>query len=67
MADAEIAELVRLLQAHTPLAQLSNMEARTVFEFMQGRGYQITTPLGRTSYEPLFTAIGQTFGSEARP
>jgi hypothetical protein len=31
-----------LLQAHTPLHQLSNMEARTVFEFMQQRGYRIT-------------------------
>lgn len=38
----DIAELVRLLQAHTPLEQLSSMEARTVFEFMAQRGYQIT-------------------------
>jgi hypothetical protein len=33
--------LVRLLQAHTPLERLSNMEARTVFEFMAHRGYQV--------------------------
>lgn len=37
----ELDELVRLLQAHTPLHQLSNMEARTVFEFMAQRGYRI--------------------------
>jgi len=33
--------LVILLQAHTPLERLSNMEARAVFEFMQQRGYAI--------------------------
>ena len=38
----EIAALVRMLQEHTPLHQLSNMEARTVFEFLQQRGYVIT-------------------------
>lgn len=37
----DLGELVRLLQAHTPLERLSNMEARTVFEFMQQRGYEV--------------------------
>ncbi|SHM41140.1 hypothetical protein [Bradyrhizobium lablabi] len=41
MNEADLGELVRLLQAHTPLERLSNMEARTVFEFMAQRGYQI--------------------------
>ena len=42
MTENDLHALVRLLQAHTPLGQLSNMEARTVFEFAQQRGYQIT-------------------------
>ena len=42
MSADDIAELVRLLQAHTPLDRLTNMEARTVFEFMAQRGFQIT-------------------------
>jgi hypothetical protein len=37
----DLAALVRLLQAHTPLERLSNMEARTVFEFMAHRGYRV--------------------------
>jgi len=41
MSADEIAAMVRLLQAHTPLAQLSNMEARTVFDFMAQRGFTI--------------------------
>ena len=47
MTDAIIApgedldELVRQLQACTPLHQLSNMEARAVFELLLMRGYRI--------------------------
>ena len=37
----ELDELVRMLQEKTPLHQISNMEARTVFELMQQRGYRI--------------------------
>jgi len=44
MTQDDIHALVRLLQEHTPLHQLSNMEARTVFEFLQQRGYQIIPP-----------------------
>ena len=44
MTEEGIGELVRMLQAHTPLVQLSNMEARTVFELMQQRGYRIIAP-----------------------
>jgi hypothetical protein len=35
-----LGELVRMLQAHTPLVELSNKEARAVFELMQQRGYR---------------------------
>jgi len=42
VTGADLNALVILLQAHTPLERLSNMEARTVFEFMQQRGYTIT-------------------------
>lgn len=41
MSEADLGELVRLLQAHTPMERLSNMEARTVLEFMQHRGFKI--------------------------
>lgn len=41
LPDTDLGELVRLLQAHTPLQRLSNMEARTVLEFMQQRGFKI--------------------------
>lgn len=44
LTDDEIGELVRMLQAKSPLERLSNMEARTVFELMQQRGYKITRP-----------------------
>jgi hypothetical protein len=42
MSDAALHALVRMLQAHTPLERLSNMEARTVFDFMEQRGFVIT-------------------------
>lgn len=44
LTDEQLGELVRMLQATSPLVQLSNMEARTVFELMQQRGYKITAP-----------------------
>jgi len=44
MNEHELGDLVRMLQAHSPLEQLSNMEARTVFELMQQRGYTIIKP-----------------------
>lgn len=37
----ELDELVRMLQEKTPLHQISNMEARTVFELMIQRGFKI--------------------------
>jgi hypothetical protein len=42
MIEEDLHALVRLLQEKTPLERLSNMEARTVFDFMEQRGYVIT-------------------------
>jgi len=44
LTDKEIEALAILLQNHTPVGRLSNMEVRTVLDFMQGRGYAITKP-----------------------
>jgi hypothetical protein len=46
MTEEELGALVRLLQEKTPLGVISNMEARTVFEFAQQRGYTISKPIG---------------------
>jgi hypothetical protein len=42
--ESELHALVRMLQEQTPLRQISNMEARTVFEFMLHRGFIVTAP-----------------------
>jgi hypothetical protein len=44
MTSEDLGALVRLLQEKTPLHQISNMEARTVFEFMLQRGWRIIPP-----------------------
>ena len=44
MSEEDLHALVRLLQEKTPLHQISNMEARTVFEFMLQRGWRIIPP-----------------------
>lgn len=44
MTESELHTLVRMLQEKTPLHQISNMEARTVFEFMLQQGYTIQSP-----------------------
>jgi hypothetical protein len=44
LTDNELNELVLMLQNASPLVRLTNMEARTVFELMQQRGYTITKP-----------------------
>jgi hypothetical protein len=44
MTTDEIGDLVRLLAADTPLGLLSDMQARTVFQVAQQRGYRITPP-----------------------
>jgi hypothetical protein len=37
----DLGELARMLQAHTALCQLSDMQVRGALELMQQRGYQI--------------------------
>ena len=44
LTEHELSELVMMLQAQSPLVRLTNMEARTVFELLQQRGYKITKP-----------------------
>jgi hypothetical protein len=44
MTETELGDLVRMLQAQSPLCRLSNMEARTVFELLLQRGYKIEVP-----------------------
>jgi hypothetical protein len=39
LTNEEIVSLALTLQACTPLAALSSMEARTVLEVLRGRGY----------------------------
>ena len=42
MTKEELGELIRMLQAHSPLERLSYMEAVTVFELVEQRGYRIS-------------------------
>jgi hypothetical protein len=42
MSGEDLGELARMLQAHTPLCQLSDMQVRAALELMQQRGYRIT-------------------------
>ena len=44
LTDAELGALVLMLQSSSPLERLSNMEARTVIELVQQRGYTISVP-----------------------
>jgi hypothetical protein len=44
MTENELQAMVRLLQAATPLRQISNMEARVVFEYLEQLGYRIIPP-----------------------
>jgi len=44
VTESELQTLVRELQAKTPLGQISNMQARVVFEYAIQLGYQITPP-----------------------
>jgi hypothetical protein len=44
LTENELSEMVLMLQSTSPLVRLSNMEARTVFELMQQRGWKISAP-----------------------
>jgi hypothetical protein len=42
VSDADLGELARMLQTHTPICKLTDMEVRAALELMQQRGYRIT-------------------------
>lgn len=44
LSNDELNELVLMLQTHSPFVRLSHMEAVTVLELMQQRGWKITPP-----------------------
>ncbi len=44
MTETELHAMVRMLQTCTPLGELSSMAARTIFELLIQRGYQIIPP-----------------------
>jgi hypothetical protein len=44
LTEQELNQLVLELQKSSPLSQISNMEARTVFELLQQRGWKIVPP-----------------------
>ncbi|OSJ16844.1 hypothetical protein BST63_10540 [Bradyrhizobium canariense] len=39
---ADLAELARMLQQHTPMCKLTDMEARAALELAEQRGWRIT-------------------------
>jgi hypothetical protein len=47
--ETSLGALVLMLQCSSPLERLSNMEARTVIELMQQRGYKISVPKDRAN------------------
>ncbi|MGY3035910.1 hypothetical protein ACVIIV_005080 [Bradyrhizobium sp. USDA 4354] len=42
LTDTELGELARMLQHHTPMCLLSDMQVRAALELMQQRGWTIT-------------------------
>jgi len=42
LPETDLNELARMLQQHTPLCQLSDMQVRAALELMQQRGWAIT-------------------------
>lgn len=42
---ADLAELARMLQQHTPMCKLTDMEARAALELAEQRGWRITAPV----------------------
>jgi hypothetical protein len=52
MTEAEIGELVLMLQAISPLGLLSWMQAQTIFDLLQQRGYRIDPPASPPERQP---------------
>lgn len=42
LPETELSELARMLQHHTPMCLLSDMQVRAALELMQQRGWKIT-------------------------
>lgn len=42
LPETELSELARMLQHHTPMCLLSDMQVRAALELMQQRGWAIT-------------------------
>ncbi|MET4847197.1 hypothetical protein ACE102_21845 [Bradyrhizobium sp. vgs-9] len=48
ITETEMGELSRMLQTHTPLCQLSDMQVRAALELMQQRGWRLVPPAKET-------------------
>lgn len=49
LSETDLGELARMLQAHTPLCDLSDMQVRAALELMQQRGWTIGRVLNRST------------------
>jgi hypothetical protein len=49
LPETELSELARMLQQHTPMCLLSDMQVRAALELMQQRGWRITTPVNMSN------------------
>ncbi|WLB18932.1 hypothetical protein [Bradyrhizobium japonicum] len=49
LTPERLGELARLLQQSTPMHLLSDMQVRTVFEFLQQRGWRLIPPAKETA------------------
>ncbi|MGY3550772.1 hypothetical protein ACVWZ4_006134 [Bradyrhizobium sp. USDA 4472] len=45
LSETELGELARMLQHHTPMCLLSDMQVRSALELMQQRGWKIAAPV----------------------
>ncbi|MBR1004984.1 hypothetical protein ABIF65_003823 [Bradyrhizobium japonicum] len=45
LTDDRLGDLARMLQQHTPMCQLSDMQVRSALELMQMRGWRISAPV----------------------
>jgi hypothetical protein len=47
LPETELGELARMLQQHTPMCLLSDMQVRAALELMQQRGWKISRPVNK--------------------
>jgi hypothetical protein len=65
MTADELGELPRMLQAHTPVCKLTDMEVRAALELMQQRGWKITRAKDRRRTSRSFDAAGQIISTNS--